>query len=62
MNYKSKAMLAASMYINRANYTKAVTFVKDNWEEILIVAVAAYIAEDIIDPDVIVTATEQGVL
>ena len=55
-------MLAASMYINRANYVKAVTFVKDNWEEILIVAVAAYIAEDIIDPDVIVTATEQGVL
>jgi len=62
MNFKSKAMLAANTFANKKTYTKVTTFVKNNWEEILIVAVTAYLVEDIIDPDVLVSAAEEGVL
>ena len=55
-------MLAANTFANKKTYTKVTTFVKNNWEEILIVAVTAYLVEDIIDPDVLVSAAEEGVL
>jgi len=65
MKIRSKALLAASMYANKATYDKTLAFVKDNWEEILMVAVGAYLFEDIVDdiigPDVI-AAAEEGVL
>lgn len=65
MNFKQKAMLAASMYANKATYDKTLAFVKDNWEEIAMVAIAAYLVDDIvddfIDPDVL-AAAEEGVL
>ena len=65
MKIRSKALLAASMYANKATYDKTLAFVKDNWEDLLMVAVAAYLVEDIvddfIDPDVL-AAAEEGVL
>jgi hypothetical protein len=61
MNFKAKAMLAASAYANKEKLTEATTFIKENWLDIATAALAIYIVEDIIDPDVIAT-TEQGVL
>ena len=61
MNFKQKAMLAASAYANKEKLTEATTFIKENWLDIATAALAIYIVEDIIDPDVI-SAAEQGVL
>ena len=49
MNYKAKAALAASMYLNKTKFTEASTFVKHNWEDILTVALSIYVLEDIVD-------------
>jgi len=59
MNFQAKAMLAASAY--KEKLTEATAFIKEHWLDIATAALAIYIVEDIIDPDVIVT-TEQGVL
>jgi|TARA_B110000091_G_scaffold56785_1_gene62361 hypothetical protein len=63
MNFKAKAMLAASAYAYayKEKLTEATAFIKEHWLDIATAALAIYIVEDIIDPDVIVT-TEQGVL
>ena len=61
MNFKQKAMLAASAYANKEKLTEATTFIKETWLDIATAALAIYIVEDIIDPDVI-AATEQGIL
>mgnify|MGYP003636774771 FL=1 len=47
MNFKPKALLAASMYLNKTNLTQAVAFAKDNWREIAIVVAGAYVMEDL---------------
>jgi hypothetical protein len=71
MNFKPKALLAASMYLNKTNLTQAVAFAKDNWREIAIVVAGAYVMEDLdtaaemaeqsfmLD---VVTAANQGVI
>jgi hypothetical protein len=61
MNFKAKAMLAASACANKEKLTEATAFIKEHWLDIATAALAIYIVEDIIDPDVI-AATEQGVL
>ena len=61
MNFKAKAMLAASAYANKDKLTEATAFIKEHWLDIATAALAIYIVEDIVDPDVI-AATEQGVL
>ena len=61
MNFKAKAMLAASAYANKEKLTEATAFIKAHWLDIAIAALAIYIVQDIVDPDVI-AATEQGVL
>ena len=61
MNFKAKAMLAASAYAYKEKLTEATAFIKEHWLDIATAALAIYIVEDIIDPDVI-AATEQGVL
>ena len=61
MNFRAKAMLAASAYANKEKLTEATDFIKEYWLDIATAALAIYIVEDIIDPDAIVT-TEQGVL
>jgi hypothetical protein len=58
MNFKAKAMLAASAYANKEKLTEATAFIKEHWLDIATAALAIYIVEDIIDPDVIIT-TEQ---
>ena len=57
MNFKAKAMLAASAYANKEKLTEATTFIKEHWLDISSAALIIYIVEDIIDPDVI-AATE----
>jgi hypothetical protein len=47
MNYKAKAVLAASMYLNKTKFTEASTFIKHNWREIAVVVAGAYIMEDL---------------
>ena len=59
MNYKAKAALAASMYLNRTTFTDASTFVKHNWREIAVVVAAAYIMEDV---DTIAESITEGEL
>jgi hypothetical protein len=56
-------MLAASAYAYayKEKLTEATAFIKEHWLDIATAALAIYIVEDIIDPDVIVT-TEQGIL
>ena len=54
MNYKAKAALAASMYLNRTKFTEA-----SNWREIAVVVAAAYIMEDV---DTIAESITEGEL
>jgi len=58
MNFKQRAMLAASAYANKDKLTKATAFIKENWLDLATIALAAYIVEDIIDPDILPTTTE----
>ena len=58
MNYKAKAVLAASMYLNRTKFTEASTFVKHNWDDILTVLLSVYVLEDIVD----IVPDDSGVL
>jgi hypothetical protein len=58
MNYKAKAALAASMYLNRTKFTEASTFVKHNWDDILTVLLSVYVLEDIVD----IVPDDSGVL
>jgi len=60
MNFKAKAMLAASAYANKEKLTEATAFIKEHWLDIATAALSIYIVEDIVDPDFI-AATEQGV-
>ena len=57
MNFKQRAMLAASAYANKEKLTEASAFIKEHCLDIATAALAIYIVEDIIDPDVI-AATE----
>ena len=59
MNFKAKAMLAASAYAyaNKEKLTEASAFIKEHCLDVATAALAIYIVEDIIDPDVI-AATE----
>jgi hypothetical protein len=43
MNFKAKAMLAASAYANKEKLTEATTFIKENWLDIATAALAIYI-------------------
>jgi hypothetical protein len=61
MNFKAKAMLAASTYANKDKLTEATAFIKEHWLDLATVALAVYIVEDIVDPDVL-TATTEGVI
>ena len=54
-------MLAASAYANKDKLTEATAFIKEHWLDLATVALAIYIVEDIIDPDVL-TATTEGVI
>jgi len=56
MNFKAKAMLAASAYANKDKLTEATAFIKEHWLDLATVALAIYIVEDIIDPDVLASA------
>jgi hypothetical protein len=56
MNFKAKAMLAASAYANKEKLTEATAFIKEHCLDIATAALAIYIVEDIIDPDVIAAA------
>lgn len=58
MNFKQRAMLAASAYANKDKLTKAAAFIKENWLDLATIALAAYIVEDIVDPDILPTTTE----
>jgi len=58
MNFKQRAMLAASAYANKDKLTKATAFIKENWLDLATIALAAYIVEDIVDPDILPTTTE----
>ena len=58
MNFKQRAMLAASAYANKEKLTKASAFIKENWLDLATIALAAYIVEDFIDPDVLTETTE----
>ena len=59
MNFKAKAMLAASAYAyaNKEKLTEASAFIKEHCLDIATAALAIYIVEDIMVPDVI-AATE----
>jgi len=59
MNFKAKAMLAACAYANKEKLTEASAFIKEHCLDIATAALAIYIVEDIIDPDVI-AATERS--
>ena len=61
MNFKQRAMLAASAYANKDKLTEATAFIKENWLDLATVALAIYIVEDIVDPDVL-TETTEGVI
>ena len=56
MNFKAKAKLAASAYANKDKLTEATAFIKEHWLDLATVALAIYIVEDIIDPDVLASA------
>ena len=58
MNFKQRAMLAASAYANKDKLTEATAFIKENWLDLATVALAAYIVGDIVDPDFLTETTE----